>query len=165
MNSTSIAKTYFGEYPAHMARLTGKLAVTGSHVISANFGQQGFVIRSSVLKSLAAKLSKIASVPCDDLLKTSLPGSQPVRRDDCGQGESVSAGANEHRCLSTEGDDCTLHLAAHSGQLPHNPCEPLEVFLYLSRPYSTAPPAPSAHTSQNWTHALRTFPRKEKQHA
>ena len=54
----------------HLARLTGKPIVPARDMLAATWDQQGFVVYSSALKSLAIKLSKISS---DLILLTSGP--------------------------------------------------------------------------------------------
>ena len=55
---------------AHLAKLTGKPIVPASDMLAATWDQQGFVVYSSALRSVAVKLSKIAS---DLILLTSGP--------------------------------------------------------------------------------------------
>ena len=68
----------------HLAELTGKPIVPASDMIAATWDQQGFVVYSSALKSVAIKLSKIASDlilltsgPRAGLFEINLPALQP----------------------------------------------------------------------------------------
>src|SRR5215207_3121248 len=54
-------KGYAEKCALHLARLTGKPIVPATDMLAATWDQQGFVVYSSALKSLAIKLSKIAS--------------------------------------------------------------------------------------------------------
>ncbi|HEX8818078.1 MAG TPA: lyase family protein [Terriglobales bacterium] len=57
----NVPKGYPEKCAAHLAELTGKPIVSAPDLISATWDQEGFVVYSSALKSLAVKLSKIAS--------------------------------------------------------------------------------------------------------
>src|SRR5437762_3113107 len=63
-------KGYAEKCAAHLAKLTSKPIVPASDMLAATWDQQGFVVYSSALKSLAIKLSKISS---DLILLTSGP--------------------------------------------------------------------------------------------
>ena len=66
----NVPKGYPEKCAAHLAKLTGKPIVPASDMIAATWDQQGFVVYSSALRSVAIKLSKIAS---DLILLTSGP--------------------------------------------------------------------------------------------
>jgi aspartate ammonia-lyase len=68
----NVPKGYAEKCAAHLARLTGKPIVPATDMLSATWDQQGFVVYSSALKSLAIKLSKISN---DLILLTSGPRS------------------------------------------------------------------------------------------
>lgn len=57
----NVPKGYPEKCAAHLARLTGKPIVPASEMITATWDQQGFVVNSGALMSLAVKPSKIAS--------------------------------------------------------------------------------------------------------
>src|SRR4029434_8801261 len=61
---------YAAKTAAHLAKLTGKPIVPPSDMLAATWDQQGFVVYSAALKSVAIKLSKIAN---DLILLTSGP--------------------------------------------------------------------------------------------
>src|ERR1041384_7203109 len=66
----NVPKGYPEKCAFHLAQLTGKPIVPAKDMLSATWDQQGFVVYSSALKSLAVKLSKISS---DLILLTSGP--------------------------------------------------------------------------------------------
>src|SRR5262245_65399924 len=66
----NVPKGYHERVAAHLAKLTEKPIVPADDMLAATWDQQGFVAYSSALKSLAIKLSKIAS---DMILLTSGP--------------------------------------------------------------------------------------------
>src|SRR5262245_49103294 len=77
-------KGYAAKPAAHLAKLTGKPIVAAPDVLAATWDQQGFVVYSSALKSVAVKLSKIASDlilltsgPRAGLAEINLPALQP----------------------------------------------------------------------------------------
>src|SRR5499433_3161050 len=57
----NVPRGYPERCAAHLARLTGKPIVPAPDMLSATWDQQGFVVYSAALKSLAIKLSKISS--------------------------------------------------------------------------------------------------------
>src|SRR4029434_2705316 len=77
-------KGYAEKCAIDLAKLTGKPIVPASDMLAATWDQQGFVVYSSALKSLAVKLSKIASGlilltsgPRAGLFEINLPALQP----------------------------------------------------------------------------------------
>ena len=66
----NVPKGYSEKCAAHLAKLTGKPIVPAADMLAATWDQQGFVVYSSALKSLAVKLSKISG---DLILLTSGP--------------------------------------------------------------------------------------------
>ena len=64
----NVPKGYPEKCAAHLAKLTGKPIVPASDMLAATWDQQGFVVYSSALRSVAIKLSKIAN----DLILTNL---------------------------------------------------------------------------------------------
>ena len=82
---------------AHLAKLTGKPIVPATDMLAATWDQQGFVVYSSALKSVAIKLSKISSdlILLDVRAARGLGGNQSAGAaagllDHAGQGESRS---------------------------------------------------------------------------
>ena len=73
----NVPKGYAEKCAAHLAKLTGKPIVPAADMFAATWDQQGFVVYSSALKSLAIKLSKIAERPDPARLR---PARRP-RRD------------------------------------------------------------------------------------
>jgi aspartate ammonia-lyase len=77
-------KGYAEQCAAHMATLMGKPIVPADDMLAATWDQQGFVVYSAALKSVAIKLSKIASDlillssgPRAGLNEIDLPALQP----------------------------------------------------------------------------------------
>src|SRR5262249_26127324 len=66
----NVPKGYPEKCAAELAKLTGKPIVMADDMIAATWDQQGFVVYSSALKSVAIKLAKISS---DLILLTSGP--------------------------------------------------------------------------------------------
>ena len=129
----NVPKGYPEKCAQHLAKLTGKPIVPASDMIAATWDQQGFVIYSGALKSLAIKLSKISS---DLILLTSGPraGLQEINLPALQPGSSIMPGkvnpvVPEVMNLITfrvMGNDYVTTLAAHSGQLQLNAYEPIE---------------------------------------
>ena len=129
----NVPKGYPEKCAQHLAQLTGKPIVPASDMIAATWDQQGFVIYSGAVKSLAIKLSKISS---DLILLTSGPraGLQEINLPALQPGSSIMPGkvnpvVPEVMNLITfrvMGNDYVTTLAAHSGQLQLNAYEPIE---------------------------------------
>jgi len=129
----NVPKGYPEKCAQHLAKLTGKPIVPASDMIAATWDQQGFVLYSGALKSLAIKLSKISS---DLILLTSGPraGLQEINLPALQPGSSIMPGkvnpvVPEVMNLVTfrvMGNDYVTTLAAHSGQLQLNAYEPIE---------------------------------------
>jgi aspartate ammonia-lyase len=118
---------------AHLARLTGKPIVPASDMLAATWDQQGFVVYSSALKSLAIKLSKIASDlillasgPRAGLFEINLPALQPSSSIMPGKVNPVMPELMNLVAFRVMGNDYSVTLAAHGGQLQLNAYEPLE---------------------------------------
>jgi aspartate ammonia-lyase len=101
-------------------------------MLSATWDQQGFVVYSSALKSLAIKLSKIssdlillASGPRAGLAEINLPALQPGSSIMPGKVNPVIPEVMNVVAFRVMGNDYTVTLAAHSGQLQLNAYEPL----------------------------------------
>ena len=102
----NVPKGYPEKCAAHLAELTGKPIVPASDMLAATWDQQGFVVYSGALQSVAVKLSKIAERPDPARLR---PAGGPVRDQPAaapagvlhhaGQGQPRHARADEHRRL------------------------------------------------------------------
>src|SRR4029453_7899708 len=126
-------KGYAERCAVHLAELTGKPIVPASDMIAATWEQQGFVIYSSALKSVAIKLSKIAgdlillaSGPRAGLAEINLPAIQPGSSIMPGKVNPVIPELVNLVAFRVMGNDYTVTLAAHSGQLQLNAYEPIE---------------------------------------
>src|SRR5215475_12852960 len=125
-------KGYAEKCAAHLARLTKKPIVPASDMLAATWDQQGFVVYSSALKSLAVKLSKISS---DLILLTSGPraGLTEINLPPLLTGSSmmpvkintVFPEVAKIVAFRVMGNDYAVDLGAHSGQLELNAYEPL----------------------------------------
>ncbi|MET0623787.1 MAG: aspartate ammonia-lyase [Pyrinomonadaceae bacterium] len=125
-------KGYAESCAAHLANLTGKPIVPASDMLAATWDQQGFVVYSSALKSLAVKLSKIAgdlilltSGPRAGLSEINLPALQPGSSIMPGKVNPVIPELINIVAFRVMGNDYSVGLAAHSGQLQLNAYEPL----------------------------------------
>jgi aspartate ammonia-lyase len=126
-------KGYAKRTAAHLAKLTGKPIVPASDMLAATWEQQGFVVYSSALKSVAVKLSKIAndlillaSGPRAGLGEINLPALQPGSSIMPGKVNPVIPELVNLVAFRVMGNDYAVTLAAHSGQLQLNAYEPLE---------------------------------------
>src|SRR6186713_570280 len=146
-------KGYAEKCAAHLAKLTGKPIVPASDMLAATWDQQGFVVYSSALKSLAVKLSKIAndlilltSGPRAGLAEINLPALQPGSSIMPGKVNPVVPEVMNIVAFRVMGNDYSVTLAAHSGQLQLNAYEPLEALAVME----------SQHLLYNTSRALRT---------
>jgi aspartate ammonia-lyase len=117
----------------HLAKLTGKPIVPAPDMIAATWDQEGFVAYSAALKSVAVKLSKIASDlilltsgPRAGLEEINLPALQPGSSIMPGKVNPVIPELVNLVAFRVMGNDDTVTLAAHSGQLQLNAYEPIE---------------------------------------
>jgi len=124
---------YAAKTAAHLAKLTGKPIVAAPDMIAATWEQQGFVVYSSALKSVAIKLSKIASDlilltsgPRAGLAEINLPALQPGSSIMPGKVNPVIPELVNLVAFRVMGNDYVVTLAAHSGQLQLNAYEPIE---------------------------------------
>ncbi|HEX6852228.1 MAG TPA: aspartate ammonia-lyase [Candidatus Polarisedimenticolaceae bacterium] len=129
----NVPKGYPEKCAAHLAKLTGKPIVPAADMIAATWDQQGFVVYSSALKSLAVKLSKIsgdlillASGPRAGLFEINLPPMQPGSSIMPGKVNPVMPEVMNLVAFRVMANDYAVNLAAHSGQLQLNAYEPLE---------------------------------------
>jgi len=126
-------KGYAEKTAAHLAKLTGKPIVPAKDMLAATWDQQGFVAYSAALKSVAIKLSKIASDlillssgPRAGLAEIDLPALQPGSSIMPGKVNPVVPELVNLVAFRVMGNDYTVTLAAHSGQLQLNAYEPVE---------------------------------------
>ena len=117
----------------HLAQITGKPIVPAKDMLAATWDQQGFVVYSGALKSVAVKLSKIASDlilltsgPRAGLAEINLPAMQPGSSIMPGKVNPVIPELVNLVAFRVMGNDYTVTLAAHSGQLQLNAYEPVE---------------------------------------
>jgi aspartate ammonia-lyase len=128
----NVPKGYPEKCAAHLAKLTGKPIVPASDMIAATWDQQGFVVYSAALKSLAIKLSKIASDlilltsgPRAGLFEINLPALQPGSSIMPGKVNPVMPELMNIVAFRVIANDYAVDLGAHSGQLELNAYEPL----------------------------------------
>ena len=117
----------------HLAKLTGKPITPATDMVAATWDQQGFVAYSAATKSVAIKLSKIASDlilltsgPRAGLGEINLPAMQPGSSIMPGKVNPVIPELVNLVTFRVMGNDYTVTLAAHSGQLQLNAYEPIE---------------------------------------
>jgi aspartate ammonia-lyase len=129
----NVPKGYPEKCAAQLAKLTGKPIVPASDMLAATWDQQGFVVYSSALKSLAIKLSKISgdlilltSGPRAGLSEIELPALQPGSSIMPGKVNPVVPEVMNLITFRVMGNDYVTTLAAHSGQLQLNAYEPIE---------------------------------------
>lgn len=128
----NVPKGYSEKCAAQLARLTGKPIVPASDMLAATWDQQGFVVYSAALKSVAIKLSKISSDlilltsgPRAGLAEINLPALQPGSSIMPGKVNPVMPEVMNIVAFRVMGNDYAVNLAAHSGQLQLNAYEPL----------------------------------------
>jgi len=126
-------KGYAERCAAHLAKLTGKPIVPAPDMLAATWDQQGFVVYSSALRSVAVKLSKIASDlilltsgPRAGLFEINLPALQPGSSIMPGKVNPVIPELVNLVAFRVIGNDYSVSLAADHGQLQLNAYEPIE---------------------------------------
>lgn len=129
----NVPKGYPEKCAKHLAKLTGKPIVPASDMIEATWDQQGFVVYSGALNSLAVTLSKISgdlilltSGPRAGLNEINLPALQPGSSIMPGKVNPVMPEVMNLVAFRVMGNDYVTALAAHSGQLQLNAYEPVE---------------------------------------
>ena len=149
----NVPKGYPEKCAAELARLTGKPIVPADDMLAATWDQQGFVVYSSALKSVAIKISKIASDlilltsgPRAGLYEINLPALQPGSSIMPGKVNPVVPELLNIIAFRVMGNDYAVTLAAHSGQLQLNAYEPLEGIAVME----------SQHLLFNGSNTLRT---------
>ncbi len=117
---------------AHLAELTGKPIVPAKDMLAATWDQQGFVVYSAALRSVAVKLSKIASDlillssgPRAGLFEINLPAVQPGSSIMPGKVNPVIPELVNLVAFRVMGNDYGVNIAAQHGQLQLNAYEPL----------------------------------------
>jgi aspartate ammonia-lyase len=128
----NVPKGYAERCASHLAKLTGKPILPASDMLAATWDQQGFVAYSGALKSVAIKISKIASDlilltsgPRAGLAEINLPAIQPGSSIMPGKVNPVVPEVMNIIAFRVMGNDYAVTLAAHSGQLQLNAYEPL----------------------------------------
>jgi aspartate ammonia-lyase len=128
----NVPKGYPEKCAAHLAKLTGKPIVPADDMLAATWDQQGFVVYSAALKSFAIKLSKISgdlilltSGPRAGLAEINLPALQPGSSIMPGKVNPVIPELMNIISFRVMGNDYSVTLAAHTGQLQLNAYEPL----------------------------------------
>ena len=122
----------------HLAGISGKAIHVAPDLIEATQDTQPFVLYSSVLKSLAIKLSKIcndlrllSSGPRAGLHEINLPAKQPGSSIMPGKVNPVIPEVVNQVCFRAIGNDLTVTLAAEAGQLQLNVMEPVIAYCIL----------------------------------
>jgi aspartate ammonia-lyase len=126
-------KGYAEAVAAELARLLKKPIVPATDMFAATWDQQGFVVYSNALKSLAIKQSKIAgdlilltSGPRAGLGEIDLPELQPGSSIMPGKVNPVIPELVNVIAFRVIGNAAAVDIAAHSGQLQLNAYEPIE---------------------------------------
>ncbi|MCM2317121.1 MAG: aspartate ammonia-lyase [Thermoanaerobaculia bacterium] len=116
----------------HLAEISGKKIKLAADLVEATQSTQPFVLYSSVLKSLAIKLSKIcndlrllSSGPRAGFFEINLPAKQPGSSIMPGKVNPVIPEVVNQVCFKAIGNDLTVSLAAEAGQLQLNVMEPV----------------------------------------
>jgi aspartate ammonia-lyase len=125
-------KGYPERCAAHLAELTGKHIVPDTDMLAATWDQQGFVVYSGALRSVAIKLSKIAadlillaSGPRAGLFEINLPPLQPGSSIMPGKVNPVLPELMGIVAYRVIGNDVAVGLYSTHGQLQLNAFEPL----------------------------------------
>lgn len=121
-----------------LAKVTNKPMVLSKDLIAATSSQQGFVMYSSALKSLAVTVSKmssdlifLASGPRTGIFEINLPALQPGSSIMPGKVNPVMPELMNLVCFKVMGNELTVTLAAHSGLLQLNAYEPVEAIAIM----------------------------------
>ena len=122
----------------HLAKITGKPIKLAVNLVEATQDTQPFVLFSSVLKSLAIKLSKIcndlrllSSGPRAGLSEINLPAMQPGSSIMPGKVNPVIPEVVNQVCFKVIANDLAVTLAAEAGQLQLNVMEPIIAYCIL----------------------------------
>jgi aspartate ammonia-lyase len=116
----------------HLAQITGFPIMSAPDLVEATQDTQAFVLYSSVLKSLAIKLSKICNDlrllsmgPRAGLNEINLPAMQPGSSIMPGKVNPVIPEVVNQVCFRAIGNDQIVTMAAEAGQLQLNVMEPV----------------------------------------
>jgi aspartate ammonia-lyase len=122
----------------HLGKLTGKPFTVAADLVAATWDQHAFLAQSAAERSLAVKLSKIASDlillssgPRAGLGEINLPAVQPGSSIMPGKVNPVMAELVNLVAFRVVGNDVSVALAARNGQLQLNAYEPLEAIAVL----------------------------------
>jgi aspartate ammonia-lyase len=122
----------------HLAKVCGKPIRLAANLVEATQDTQPFVLFSSVLKSLAIKLSKIcndlrllSSGPRTGLNEINLPPMQPGSSIMPGKINPVIPEVVNQVCFKVIANDLAVTLAAEAGQLQLNVMEPVIAYCIL----------------------------------
>ena len=122
----------------HLGQITGKEIYRAKDLVEATQDTQAFVLYSSMLKSLAIKLSKIcndlrllSSGPRAGFNEINLPAMQPGSSIMPGKVNPVIPEVVNQVCYRAIGSDHTVTLAAEAGQLQLNVMEPVIAYCIL----------------------------------
>lgn len=128
----NVPKGYPEKCAARLAELTHKPIVPATDMISATWEQQGFVVYSAALRSVAIKLAKISndlillsSGPRAGLFEIKLPPMQPGSSIMPGKVNPVIPELTNVVAFKVIGNDAGVSFAAQNGQLQLNAYEPL----------------------------------------
>ncbi len=131
-------KGYAQKTAGHLARLTDKPFHKADDLIAATWDQHAFLAESGAMRSLAVKLSKIASDlillssgPRAGLGEINLPPVQPGSSIMPGKVNPVITELVNLVSFRVIGNDVSVVLAARNGQLQLNAYEPLETIAVL----------------------------------
>ncbi|HVZ93742.1 MAG TPA: aspartate ammonia-lyase [Phycisphaerales bacterium] len=123
---------YAKKCAAHLARITRRPIHLAGDLVEATQDTQSYVLYSSVLKSLAIKLSKVcndlrllSSGPRAGLHEINLPAMQPGSSIMPGKVNPVIPEVVNQVCFRVIGSDLTVSMAAEAGQLQLNVMEPV----------------------------------------
>lgn len=122
----------------HLGTISDLPVTLAGNLVEATQDTQGFVLYSSVLKSLAIKLSKIcndlrllSSGPRAGFNEINLPAMQPGSSIMPGKVNPVIPEVVNQVCFRAIGNDLTVTLAAEAGQLQLNVMEPVIIHAIL----------------------------------
>jgi aspartate ammonia-lyase len=129
----NVPKGYTEVCAAELAKLTGKPMVPCTDMLAGTWDQQGYVVYSSALRSVAIKLSKISSDlilltsgPRAGLAEINLPAIQPGSSIMPGKVNPVVPEVVGIVAFRVMGNDESVGLAARGAQLQLDAYEPLE---------------------------------------
>jgi aspartate ammonia-lyase len=129
---------YAGRCVFHLSQITGKEIYRAKDLVEATQDTQAFILYSSMLKSLAIKLSKIcndlrllSSGPRAGFNEINLPAMQPGSSIMPGKVNPVIPEVVNQVCYRAIGSDHTVTMAAEAGQLQLNVMEPVIAYCIL----------------------------------